>query len=973
MKKWSMIILATILSVSFSYGATYWDELTKGYADTLYCPKGGACNMTTLTVGNLTVYDSYLNITVTDYYVNGTLNVTIINASQYCDQTGCYKIENFTYWLANGNDLYYNGGQVGIDTANPNWKLTVNATTNEGIVVSSGSSPRVAMIVPDGGRLGLYDNLGGLNVMLEGTANSDGYFNTGGKFGMGTSSPDKELHVKQTADTVNNGILLEGASGENFTLYVDSSGRGAFDSTGVMMFTNAGGGDITLNSDDDATLRADDDVSLRCGDDTANGFVYVKDGDGDIKVAFGEDGNSGFNVHDPQHTLSVNGTTNLNGSVGIRAPNPDVTLAINQSADDSGIKISGYDDMSSDSYQVYIDNTGKTQTISTDRMVIQSDVQIDYQINLAEGSVTYGVSPGGTEAYMIRPSGGASKSQLLFTSADNVGNQFVYSNYANRDKDHDHSTQTDPTLYIHSDTDPDTNNTQYLSLSHDKNNAVFGLGAGSYIFPNGSVGIGTDTPSELFHIYQDGNTRLKIEAAQGTQYPGFSVKHADQEWTYYISSSTDDFYMKDETASTEPFIIENAAPTNNFVIDSNGRVGIMMRNPAHTLGVNGTVNTTKVNATNYCDGSGCYTISDFTAATLSNSTSWNRTGTNVILAKTTDRVGIGTLSPNAQLALNGTMITTSTITFNASTNITNLITMNNEDNPWDGLDDIVLIDNKFYIKQDRRGKSSLNPALSVRGIYNELFNNASIQVEQTTSLRTDTYGMENNVYARGHHNTTETTPIALTEGFTGCENNAVFDTRNVTWNAIVKEGFTGTGMGNYVYDQQNYNNPSASYTLSAYGVYNLVSNEYATLSQGDITANLYGMMNIVQPSSIGTTNVYGIYNQPYYLGDTNYGYYNDDVYTVVNNYLGGDNSKQLMGASEDVATYFDGTCHIDAAEVGTPYRNFTGYAGVGIDSNVSLTNTEPVIWFDQAKEIGIVLVDDVDGLRMEWGNISEIV
>ncbi|NIA01851.1 MAG: hypothetical protein GWP15_00545, partial [Nitrospirae bacterium] len=53
-------------------------------------------------------------------------------------------------------------------------------------------------------------------------------------------------------------------------------------------------------------------------------------------------------------------------------------------------------------------------------------------------------------------------------STDNAGNNnLIISNFANRDKDHDHDTlSASPTLFIHSDTDVDTDNAEYLGLTY---------------------------------------------------------------------------------------------------------------------------------------------------------------------------------------------------------------------------------------------------------------------------------------------------------------------------------------------------------------------------------------------------------------------------------------------------------------------------------------------------------------------------
>jgi hypothetical protein len=66
---------------------------------------------------------------------------------------------------------------------------------------------------------------------------------------------------------------------------------------------------------------------------------------------------------------------------------------------------------------------------------------------------------------------------------------------ANYNKDHDHIAQVNPTLFIHSATNPDTNNTQWLSLTHDQTDGVITTGKGD-LFLNpagGEVKFGTYT------------------------------------------------------------------------------------------------------------------------------------------------------------------------------------------------------------------------------------------------------------------------------------------------------------------------------------------------------------------------------------------------------------------------------------------------------------------------------------------------
>ena len=64
-------------------------------------------------------------------------------------------------------------------------------------------------------------------------------------------------------------------------------------------------------------------------------------------------------------------------------------------------------------------------------------------------------------------------------SEGTANNNMILTTYTNYNKDHDHDTlSTNPTLFIHSATNPDTNNTQWLSLTHDQTNGVINTGSG---------------------------------------------------------------------------------------------------------------------------------------------------------------------------------------------------------------------------------------------------------------------------------------------------------------------------------------------------------------------------------------------------------------------------------------------------------------------------------------------------------------
>jgi hypothetical protein len=74
-----------------------------------------------------------------------------------------------------------------------------------------------------------------------------------------------------------------------------------------------------------------------------------------------------------------------------------------------------------------------------------------------------------------------SQQQMAFGLTTNCGNQFVIGSYPEFLNDYDHVPQTNPTLYVQSVTDPNTNNTQWVSITHNQTNAVIATGLGDVI------------------------------------------------------------------------------------------------------------------------------------------------------------------------------------------------------------------------------------------------------------------------------------------------------------------------------------------------------------------------------------------------------------------------------------------------------------------------------------------------------------
>lgn len=84
----------------------------------------------------------------------------------------------------------------------------------------------------------------------------------------------------------------------------------------------------------------------------------------------------------------------------------------------------------------------------------------------------------------------------------------IFTTLANRNKDHDHGIGTDPTLFVHSATNPDTANTQWVSMTHNQTDAVLTSGTGnitlapaSYVVLSSSKGTTGDPTGAEGMIY----------------------------------------------------------------------------------------------------------------------------------------------------------------------------------------------------------------------------------------------------------------------------------------------------------------------------------------------------------------------------------------------------------------------------------------------------------------------------------------
>lgn len=114
-----------------------------------------------------------------------------------------------------------------------------------------------------------------------------------------------------------------------------------------------------------------------------------------------------------------------------------------------------------------------------------------------------------------------------------VSSSLILTAKTNEAKDHYCAAHTHPTLYIFSATDPDSNNTQWISISRNASDGVITSGSGNLLLtPASSVVVGTSPPSSLpqkFYVW-GGNASVVDASALGSESLTDGTLPTDTNW-----------------------------------------------------------------------------------------------------------------------------------------------------------------------------------------------------------------------------------------------------------------------------------------------------------------------------------------------------------------------------------------------------------------------------------------------------------
>ena len=138
-------------------------------------------------------------------------------------------------------------------------------------------------------------------------------------------------------------------------------------------------------------------------------------------------------------------------------------------------------------------------------------------------------------------------------------------------KDWDHGAQTNPTLFVHSATNPDTANDEWTSLTHDATNGVIATGSGDLILQptSGNVGIGTASPATTLDVA--GGLTLNTTTVNAATYD-LLVTDYILNVTYPTTGAVTSLTLPTaQTTDGRTIVIKDAsgnAGTNNITIDT---------------------------------------------------------------------------------------------------------------------------------------------------------------------------------------------------------------------------------------------------------------------------------------------------------------------------------------------------------------------------------------------------------------------
>lgn len=516
------------------------------------------------------------------------------------DDTNGAKIEGYTsggastdvgFLIRAGASSYFNGGNVGIGTANPGAKLEVIAANTFASIRSNASNAFTYLSI---GRTASDFEVGvsgGSNQFFTGTAAGDGVIKAGtGKIhlgfgaaapsitidtsnnvGIGTVNPSYKLHIVASSAIVSSNILrLDGGNtGFNGANDADTAFSIMFDACAYKLSTTV----VQRNGAEIQMLKFGSWNEAAGGVGTKGSLVFKT--------------NNGT-IDSPD--LSERMRIQYNGNIGIGNNSPVAKLDIRQTSASTALKV-----FTNDTSTAYIAQfIGYDNTLGdTTRMVVQ-----------AGGNVGIGTTT---------PAG------LLDVRAATAGGKIILGTY---DYNYHIRIESGDQLNFYNGASPNPGYINYgggatvLSQNLHVEKATGGTTGLVRIKSDGNVGIGTTSPTNKLHIYSSANEPVFVQGTTAGTWMNLQSSTSNL-WSLG-ADGTNGFAVYNRTTNAYSLMVRNngnvgignittsnnklhvdgsvsigssynvAGPTNGLVVE--GSVGIGINSPVDLLTVQGNIN-----------------------------------------------------------------------------------------------------------------------------------------------------------------------------------------------------------------------------------------------------------------------------------------------------------------------------------------------------------------------------------------------